>query len=93
MHGVKNSYYGRMYYEDAPLTMVTLILTEKIILNSDLIIFLPIMLGKNIVENVDLIFLNIADQSFLVKKVLNMHHKCLQADIAHNKMKLHTSCS
>ena len=33
--------------------MVMLILTEKIILNSDLIIFLPIMRVKNIVENVD----------------------------------------
>ena len=44
------------------------------------------MLVKNMIENVDWIFLNIADQQFLIKTVLNMHHKCSQANIAHNSV-------
>ena len=61
--------------------MVTSILNEKFILNSDFTISLRI---KNTVENLDWIFLKMADQSFLVKIVLIMHNKCSQADIAHN---------
>ena len=32
------------------------------------------------------IFMKIADQSYLVKIVLILHHKCSQADIAHNSV-------
>ena len=39
---------------------------------------------KNTVENVDLTFLKMADQSCLVKIVLIMHNKCSKAGIAHN---------
>ena len=38
---------------------------------------------QNSVENVDWIFLKMADQSYLVNIVLIMHNKCSQADIAH----------
>ena len=38
---------------------------------------------KSTVENVGWIFLNIADQSYLVKIVLIRHNKCSEADIAH----------
>ena len=60
--------------------------TEKCILNSDCMIILPIVRVKNMVENVDWIFLKMADQSFLVKLVLIMHNKCSQAHIAHNSV-------
>ena len=43
--------------------METLFLTEKIILNLDFKIILPIMRIKNTVENVNLIFLKMVDQS------------------------------
>ena len=46
---------------------------EKFFLNSDLPIILPIMRIKNTVENVDWIFLKMADQSYLVKIILIMH--------------------
>ena len=39
---------------------------------------------KNTVENIDLIFPQMADQSYLAKIVLIVHNKCSQADIAHN---------
>ena len=64
--------------------METLILTEKFIFNSVFTNILPITRVKNTVENVDRFFLYMADQFFLVKIVLKMHHKCPQADIAHN---------
>ena len=40
---------------------------------------------KNSIENVDYIFLKMADQSFLAKIVLNMLHES-QADITHNSV-------
>ena len=45
-----------------------------------------IMWIKNTVEHVDWIFLNIPDQSNLVKFVFILHNKCLQADIAHKQL-------
>ena len=50
--------------------MVTFILREKFIFNSNFTIILPIMRVKNTVENVDWIFLNIADQSFFGQNML-----------------------
>ena len=66
------------------VAITTLILTEKFILNSDFTIILPIMQVKITIENIDWIFLKIADLSYLVKIVLIMHNNCLQADIVHN---------
>ena len=66
--------------------METLILSEKFNLNSDFKIILPIMRVKNTVENLDLIFLNMADESYFVKIVLIIHHKCSQTDTAHNSV-------
>ena len=45
-------------------------------------IILPIMRIKNADENVDWIFLKMADQSYLIKIVSIMHNKCSRADIA-----------
>ena len=45
--------------------MAMSILTDIFILNSDLAITLPIVQIKNTVENVDWIFLKMADQSYL----------------------------
>ena len=61
---------------------------EKSILNSDGTIFLPMMGIKNLVENVDWIFLKTTDQPYciLVKIVLIMHNKYSQAYIAHNSV-------
>ena len=66
--------------------MVTHLLTEKVILNSDFKIILPIVRVKNNVENLDWFFLNKAEASFLVKLVLIMRRKCSQAYIAHNSV-------
>ena len=41
---------------------------------------------KNAVENVDWIFLKMAEQSYFVKIVLIIHNKRSQADIAHNSL-------
>ena len=38
---------------------------------------------KNTVENVDSIFLQVVDQSYLVKIVLIINNKCSQSGIAH----------
>ena len=75
--------------------MVTSILFEKFILNSDFTIILPIMRIKNTVENTDWIFMKLADQSYFVKIVLIMHNKCSQADIAstHSSGKLWCHCT
>ena len=59
---------------------------EIFILNSDCIIFLAIMWAENTVENVVWIFPKTADESYLVKIGLIMHHKSLQTDIAHNSV-------
>ena len=55
-------------------------LTEIFVLNSDFMIILTIMRIKNTVENVDWIFIKMADQLYLVKIVLIMHNKCSKAD-------------
>ena len=68
------------------VAMETHFLTEKFILNSDFTIMLPILQIKNTVQNVDWIFLKMADQSYFVKIVLIVHHKSSQADIAHNSV-------
>ena len=65
--------------------METLILTEIFILNSDFTIILPIMTIKKL-ENVDWIFLDVADQSYLVKIVIIVQNKCSQADMRHNSV-------
>ena len=54
--------------------------------NSDFTIIIAIMRVKNTVENVNRLFLKIADQSYLVKIVLIERNKCSQADIAHNSV-------
>ena len=59
---------------------------EKCILNSDCMVILPIVRVKNRVENVDWIFPNTADQSYLDKIVIIMHNKCSQADIANKSV-------
>ena len=60
------------------------ILTEKCILNVDFMIMLPITWIKNTVENVDLIFLKITEQSYFIKIILTWCSECSQADIAVN---------
>ena len=60
--------------------MVTSILTEKFILNPDCTIR-RIERIKSTVENVYWNLLMMADQSYLVRIVLIMQNKCLQADI------------
>ena len=66
--------------------METLLLNKKFILNPDFTITLLIMRIKKTVQNVDLIFLKMADQSYLVKIVIIMHNKCSQADIVHKSV-------
>ena len=61
--------------------MITCILIENFILNSDFTIILPIMRIKNIVKNVDWIFLKMTDQSYFANIVLIMRNKCSLADI------------
>ena len=67
-----------------PFAVEMLILKRKINLNSNVPILLAIMRIIITAANVDNFFLNMADQSYLVKSVLIMHHECSQADIAHN---------
>ena len=55
--------------------MAMLILTEKLIINSDFTFILQIMRVKITIENVDKIFLKMTDQSHLVKIVLITHNK------------------
>ena len=68
--------------------MITCILIENFILNSDFTIILPIMRIKTIVKNVDWIFLKMTDQSYFANIVLIMHNKCSQANIARNCVNL-----